>query len=61
MSLSTTMAFSGQMPMQLPQSTQNSSEMTALPLRTRMAWVGQVRMQAMCPRHFAGMTLWAWK
>jgi len=49
------------MPMQLPQSTQNSSEMTALPLRTRMAWVGQVRMQAMCPRHFAGMTLWAWK
>jgi hypothetical protein len=40
------MAPSGQTEMQIPQSVHRSSEITARPLRTRIASVGQWRMHA---------------
>ena len=48
------MAFRGQTRAHSPQSMQRSSRISALPCRTRMACVGQARMQAMRPAHCSG-------
>ena len=52
-----TIAPEGQAEIQVPQSTHNSSDMTALPFRILIDWVGHCRTQAMWPRHFSGITL----
>ena len=54
-------AWCGQIRMHSPQSMQRSLVMTALPLRTRIASVGQRLMQFVQPTHLLTSSVTEWK